>query len=227
MRQAMASGENILDEGSEALENLESQLMSAQDAAAKHQRIAEDSAAELRFLRAQAADEKAARQAAEDQVRRAQDELQKVKAELLAAKDDLAGARREHEAALDARFKEISGLMKALQKAQDRDAHVADLVSHANRFQLLFTRLLNALLKQSAPRFLPKNVRVQRKCALMEKHSLFEPAWYLEQNPDVAQAGVDPAEHFVNHGLREGRAVNRTMEDLRRSMAALEDQKHA
>ena len=59
----------------------------------------------------------------------------------------------------------------------------------------------------------------------MEKHSLFDPVWYLNQNPDVSEAGVDAAEHFVSHGLREGRSVNRTMEDLRRSVEALQGQR--
>ncbi|HRF08163.1 MAG TPA: glycoside hydrolase family 99-like domain-containing protein [Xanthobacteraceae bacterium] len=36
-------------------------------------------------------------------------------------------------------------------------------------------------------------------------HSLFDADWYLEQNPDVAQAGVDPFEHYMTHGWREGR----------------------
>jgi len=36
-------------------------------------------------------------------------------------------------------------------------------------------------------------------------HSLFDAEWYLEQNPDVAQAGVDPFEHYMTHGWHEGR----------------------
>ncbi|WP_170318412.1 glycosyltransferase family protein [Sphingomonas sp. PAMC 26621] len=33
----------------------------------------------------------------------------------------------------------------------------------------------------------------------------FDPAIYLERNPDVASAAVDPLEHFVKHGQYEGR----------------------
>ncbi|MBN7787653.1 glycosyltransferase family 61 protein, partial [Ponticoccus gilvus] len=35
---------------------------------------------------------------------------------------------------------------------------------------------------------------------------LLDAEWYLEQNPDVARAGVDPLEHYLKDGEREGRA---------------------
>ena len=34
---------------------------------------------------------------------------------------------------------------------------------------------------------------------------VFDPVFYLEQNPDVAQSGVDPFEHFCIFGVKEGR----------------------
>lgn len=34
---------------------------------------------------------------------------------------------------------------------------------------------------------------------------LFDVAWYLQQNPDVLAAGVDPFHHYLNHGWREER----------------------
>jgi GT2 family glycosyltransferase/glycosyltransferase involved in cell wall biosynthesis len=36
----------------------------------------------------------------------------------------------------------------------------------------------------------------------------FDTVFYLKSNYDVEQAGVDPLEHFVNHGWREGRKPN-------------------
>jgi hypothetical protein len=33
----------------------------------------------------------------------------------------------------------------------------------------------------------------------------FDPEWYLAENPDVAELGVDPFEHFIQYGWREGR----------------------
>ncbi len=37
---------------------------------------------------------------------------------------------------------------------------------------------------------------------------LIDPDFYLEQNPDVAEAGVDPLEHYMEWGWREGRDPN-------------------
>ncbi len=37
---------------------------------------------------------------------------------------------------------------------------------------------------------------------------LFEPAWYLAHNADVAAAALDPATHFARFGMREGRMPN-------------------
>jgi hypothetical protein len=33
----------------------------------------------------------------------------------------------------------------------------------------------------------------------------FDAEWYLKQNDDVARAGMDPLEHFLTYGIREGR----------------------
>lgn len=36
----------------------------------------------------------------------------------------------------------------------------------------------------------------------------FDGGWYLEMYPDVREAGIDPLEHFLNHGSQEGRSPN-------------------
>ena len=36
-------------------------------------------------------------------------------------------------------------------------------------------------------------------------HPLFDSAYYLEENPDVAAAGIDPLVHFTHFGAFEGR----------------------
>ena len=33
----------------------------------------------------------------------------------------------------------------------------------------------------------------------------FDPAWYLEHNPDVRAAGMNPLLHYMRHGDQEGR----------------------
>ncbi|NTW10442.1 MAG: glycosyltransferase [Chlorobiaceae bacterium] len=45
---------------------------------------------------------------------------------------------------------------------------------------------------------------------VLQSSSLFDSAWYLEVNPDVATAGVDPALHYLAHGFFEHRRPNPT-----------------
>ena len=40
---------------------------------------------------------------------------------------------------------------------------------------------------------------------LIRRSHFFNAQWYLQQNPDVAQAGIDPACHYLHQGWREGR----------------------
>lgn len=40
---------------------------------------------------------------------------------------------------------------------------------------------------------------------LIEQSPDFDARWYLQQNPDVAQAGIHPALHYLRDGGREGR----------------------
>lgn len=42
----------------------------------------------------------------------------------------------------------------------------------------------------------------------MKPHPLFDSDWYLQQNPDVAAAGINPLQHYMQHGWHEGRDPN-------------------
>lgn len=39
-------------------------------------------------------------------------------------------------------------------------------------------------------------------------HILFDEKWYLKNNQDVAQSGIDPFEHYLEYGLKENRNPN-------------------
>jgi O-antigen biosynthesis protein len=49
---------------------------------------------------------------------------------------------------------------------------------------------------------LPPELRAAEQ---IRRSSLFDRAWYLEKNGDVAASGIDPAEHYVRSGAAEGR----------------------
>jgi len=48
----------------------------------------------------------------------------------------------------------------------------------------------------------------QASTAIVVDDPLFDSAYYLSNNPDVAAAGVDPYQHFMAHGWNEGRNPN-------------------
>jgi hypothetical protein len=60
------------------------------------------------------------------------------------------------------------------------------------KFQLLFERSRQALKKA-------------RELRLLRSSSLFDESWYLANNPDIAQAKVDPCDHYLRYGGFEGR----------------------
>lgn len=47
--------------------------------------------------------------------------------------------------------------------------------------------------------------RIHEVFGWMTETGRFDARAYLEQNPDVAQSGMTPIEHFIRHGLAEGR----------------------
>jgi hypothetical protein len=57
--------------------------------------------------------------------------------------------------------------------------------------------------------------KTNEEVSLLKKSGLFDEEWYLAENEDVAQKGVDPVEHFIHHGAAEGRNPS-AMFDLRK-----------
>ncbi|EGV28529.1 hypothetical protein ThidrDRAFT_3679 [Thiorhodococcus drewsii AZ1] len=47
--------------------------------------------------------------------------------------------------------------------------------------------------------------RLERYIAIIKESRLFDEEWYLRQYPDVAEAGFDPVEHYVCHGVADRR----------------------
>jgi len=48
----------------------------------------------------------------------------------------------------------------------------------------------------------------KRIAADLVKRGLLDPIWYLQVHADVAQAGMDPARHYIRYGVKEGREPN-------------------
>lgn len=46
---------------------------------------------------------------------------------------------------------------------------------------------------------------LEERLSLLKSCSWFDATWYLHQYPDIAHAGADPAIHYLQHGISEGR----------------------
>lgn len=51
----------------------------------------------------------------------------------------------------------------------------------------------------------PAPSSIAQEAALIRGSGLFDAQWYLAEYPDVAAAGMDPVEHYLRHGAKEGR----------------------
>lgn len=74
-------------------------------------------------------------------------------------------------------------------------------------------RVIKALLNP------PKKSRwrgasMQEQAALLVKSGIVDPQRYLACNKDVAEAGMDPAEHYILHGASEGRDPTGALRDI-------------
>ena len=58
---------------------------------------------------------------------------------------------------------------------------------------------------QATPGPLAEDYRITLTPAKPPQDPLFDTAYYLERNPDVAAAGVDPHQHYLTYGWHEGR----------------------
>lgn len=74
------------------------------------------------------------------------------------------------------------------------------------------TPFLSALTADEMKKFtdIYSDVTAKQKYTAPVKQNEFDREFYLQQNPDVARAGVDPYQHYLEYGFNEGRAPNAT-----------------
>ena len=93
-------------------------------------------------------------------------------------------------------------------------------IAHQNSSIELYNSQIAALRSMLSLAVLPfpaftrrKTEQLQRR--LLADHAAFDADWYVATYPDVAVSNLDPALHFIRHGLDEGRSPNAKMAALR------------
>jgi GT2 family glycosyltransferase/SAM-dependent methyltransferase len=74
--------------------------------------------------------------------------------------------------------------------------------SRSWRYTTIFRRLARRVLRRG-PEGSRSSPQLQEDRQIITDSGLFEAAWYLAQNPDVATAGLDPLTHFLRFGAAE------------------------
>lgn len=99
-------------------------------------------------------------------------------------------------------YERLDTSIKEIAKIERREAQLnKDLAESNVEFGTLFRFLLQ---EDKIFKFMRRIRPSQFRNNILEK-GLFNPESYLSANPDVAEAGVDPFEHYIEYGINEER----------------------
>ena len=96
------------------------------------------------------------------------------------------------------------------------DARASQEIARADAAKLSASRELGlaiAVLRSNSRLHFVRNWRIRRQAAALRRSGLLDADWYLARNQDVAEAGIDPAVHFLLHGAEEGRQPRPAMDE--------------
>jgi hypothetical protein len=127
------------------------------------------------------------------------EDMQELRDELALVRAELAKARRAQEEAEEKLGKQRRARLKAERQAELLAKSLSDVLVRQFRTQVRRSRLRN-LMDSEVP-----TQTEWTQILLLRQSPYFWPGWYLRQNPDVAEAGKEPALHFLRNGWKEGR----------------------
>lgn len=178
-----------------SLEETLHSLAAERDALSKEKALrvtAEQRAQQLEQSRAQSADT-----ASSESLAQAKRQLDELKLQI-----DVEKTQRAKQEEL--RFREIAQLTRLTAVAQEE----------LDRLRQVFLALVQSYSTVPVKDDLISGIRPgQRRKAELEhfqqmlvEAGAIDPDWYLANNPDIAEAGIDPVQHYILHGIKEGRA---------------------
>jgi DNA repair exonuclease SbcCD ATPase subunit len=135
------------------------------------------------------------------------DQLQRVQSRSTRADNELAQLAKLHINALgrmhelEAAVSSIDGYRARIREMEEGARRASD--DQSKWLQDIFARLQR---KPKLLDLLPSSPHQRSYADQIKASGLFDAESYLEKNPDVAAAGVDPLLHYICYGLREGRS---------------------
>jgi predicted HAD superfamily hydrolase/GT2 family glycosyltransferase len=120
--------------------------------------------------------------------------------------DQGLGDRDAHIIGLSREIEQLDGSVTNLKRTLEEKSHQNRELVAASK--TMVTQLQDTLLSTKKvfnwQRHFKRNYQEFKKAIVAS--ALFDADWYLQQNPDLASAGIDPADHYLRHGGLEGRA---------------------
>ncbi|MEI7773792.1 MAG: hypothetical protein WCK17_03375, partial [Verrucomicrobiota bacterium] len=109
------------------------------------------------------------------------------------------------QANVDERFRELAQLAQIL---MSKDVSIEDSRAACAKMKASVSWKLTRPIRWLGRSFgsgAKEKKRIKRQCSMIEQSGMFDVAWYKNTYPDVAQSGLNPIEHYLRHGSREGR----------------------
>ena len=191
-----------LQEGQRAVAAHEGNRLREQDEAAEARRLLLNEIEKLKTALAEHG-ERARKEEREalSRLHQAQEELEKYYLEAVAKQQEIERVRSAHEEAGE----EVRALKLQLGYLQKELVLRSPPVEPRQRSSLArrVARRLGGMVRRTDPD--PATAGRQRAIDAIRSSRWFDPDWYAVQYPDVAEAGMDPVVHYVDHGAAEGR----------------------
>jgi glycosyltransferase involved in cell wall biosynthesis len=138
----------------------------------------------------------------------------------LASMDQAAGEHQEQLGAVQA------ALQSAEQESKEREQRIANaraaIAPEQEKGQITYSGMQwlgeAIAISRQFPKWwalLPSRSRRQRELEHLGRIGFFDAGEYLAMYPDVVDAGIDPLEHFIRHGIFEGRFITSRGQQIR------------
>lgn len=122
---------------------------------------------------------------------------------------ELGAQKTAHEERLNERFREIHGLTRLI---QERDRHISNMQTQVEWLRRVISVLTKGFSTSGKARilaWLPAYFSQKWQKASLREQGLFDSSDYVANYPDVLSGKADPLRHYINHGIREGRVINK------------------
>lgn len=137
-----------------------------------------------------------------EMLRKAEDEVELGERAAEEARKNAESAAKASEGKLAQRYQEVATLTNLLRHQEESGQQAEE------RGDWLFAFHEQSSAQSRWWNLVPREWRRRRVRRKLKEAGLFDGEAYLRRHPDVASSGMDPLDHYLKHGLNEGRARN-------------------